>query len=68
MMEKPEVDLIEGLSPSISIDQKTNSKNPRLLVGTVTEIYDYLRVLFARIGKPFSPATGKEIKSMSVQK
>ena len=67
MMEKPEVDLIEGLSPSISIDQKTNSKNPRSTVGTVTEIYDYLRVLFARIGKPFSPATGKEIKSMSVQ-
>ncbi len=67
MMEKPEVDLIEGLSPSISIDQKTTSKNPRSTVGTVTEIYDYLRVLFARIGKPFSPTTGKEIKSMSVQ-
>ena len=67
MMEKPDVDLIEGLSPSISIDQKTTSKNPRSTVGTVTEIYDYFRVLFARIGKPYSPDTGKEIKSMSVQ-
>ncbi len=67
MMEKPEVDHIEGLSPSISIDQKTTSKNPRSTVGTVTEIYDYMRVLFARIGIPYSPATGKEIKSMSVQ-
>ena len=54
MMEKPDVDHIEGLSPSISIDQKTTSKNPRSTVGTVTEIYDYLRVLFARIGIPFS--------------
>ncbi len=67
MMEKPEVDHIEGLSPSISIDQKTTSRNPRSTVGTVTEIYDYMRVLFARIGTPFSPQTGKEIKSMSVQ-
>ena len=67
MMEKPDVDLIEGLSPSISIDQKTTSKNPRSTVGTVTEIYDYFRVLFARIGKPYSPETGKEIKSMSIQ-
>ncbi len=67
MMEKPEVDLIEGLSPSISIDQKTTSKNPRSTVGTVTEIYDYFRVLFARIGIPYSPETGKEIKSMSVE-
>ena len=67
MMEKPEVDSIEGLSPSISIDQKTTSRNPRSTVGTVTEIYDYFRVLFARIGTPFSPSTGKEIKSMSVQ-
>ena len=58
MMEKPDVDLIEGLSPSISIDQKTTSKNPRSTVGTVTEIYDYFRVLFARIGKPYSPETG----------
>ncbi len=67
MMEKPEVDSIEGLSPSISIDQKTTSRNPRSTVGTVTEIYDYFRVLFARIGTPYSPRTGKEIKSMSVQ-
>ncbi len=67
MMEKPEVDSIEGLSPSISIDQKTTSRNPRSTVGTVTEIYDYFRVLFARIGTPYSPETGKEIKSMSVQ-
>ncbi len=66
MMDKPEVDLIEGLSPSISIDQKTRSKNPRSTVGTVTEIYDYFRVLFARIGQPYSPTTGKIIKSMSV--
>ena len=66
MMEKPDVDLIEGLSPSISIDQKTTSRNPRSTVGTVTEIYDYFRVLFARIGTPYSPVTGKEIKSMSV--
>jgi excinuclease ABC subunit A len=66
-MEKPDVDHIEGLSPSISIDQKTTSKNPRSTVGTVTEIYDYMRVLFARIGTPYSPETGKEIKSMSVQ-
>ena len=67
MMEKPDVDLIEGLSPSISIDQKTTSRNPRSTVGTVTEIYDYFRVLFARIGTPISPETGKEIKSMSVE-
>ena len=67
MMEKPDVDSIEGLSPSISIDQKTTSRNPRSTVGTVTEIYDYFRVLFARIGTPYSPETGKEIKSMSVQ-
>jgi excinuclease ABC subunit A len=60
--------IIEGLSPaSISIEQKTTSKNPRSTVGTVTEIYDYMRVLFARIGTPYSPETGKEIKSMSVQ-
>ncbi len=67
MMEKPDVDLIEGLSPSISIDQKTTSRNPRSTVGTVTEIYDYFRVLFARIGIPYSPKTGKPIKSLSVQ-
>jgi excinuclease ABC subunit A len=66
MMEKPDVDLIEGLSPAISIEQKSTSKNPRSTVGTVTEIYDYLRLLFARIGIPFSPETGEEIKSQSV--
>ncbi len=60
-MDKPEVDLIEGLSPSISIDQKTTSKNPRSTVGTVTEIYDYLRLLYARVGKPHCPVCGKEI-------
>ena len=66
MMEKPEVDFIEGLSPAISIEQKSTSKNPRSTVGTVTEIYDYMRLLFARIGVPISPKTGKEIKSQSV--
>ena len=66
MMEKPDVDLIEGLSPAISIEQKSTSKNPRSTVGTVTEIYDYLRLLYARVGIPFSPKTGKEIKSQSV--
>ena len=60
-MDKPEVDLIEGLSPAISIDQKTTSKNPRSTVGTVTEIYDYLRLLYARVGKPHCPVCGKEI-------
>ena len=55
MMEKPEVDLIEGLSPAISIEQKTTSHNPRSTVGTVTEIYDYLRLLFARVGNPYCP-------------
>ena len=60
-MDKPEVDLIEGLSPSISIDQKTTSKNPRSTVGTVTEIYDYLRLLYARVGTPHCPVCGKEI-------
>ena len=58
MMQKPDVDLIEGLSPAIAIEQKTTSKNPRSTVGTVTEIYDYLRLLYARIGIPYSPATG----------
>ena len=62
MMEKPDVDLIEGLSPSISIDQKTTSRNPRSTVGTVTEIYDYFRVLFARIGTPYSPSNWKRNK------
>ncbi|MFH0926752.1 MAG: excinuclease ABC subunit UvrA [bacterium] len=66
-MEKPDVDLIEGLSPAISIEQKTTSKNPRSTVGTVTEIYDYLRLLFARIGKPFCYNCRKEIKSQTVQ-
>ena len=66
MMNKPDVDSIEGLSPAISIEQKTTQKNPRSTVGTVTEIYDYLRVLFARIGIPYSPETGLPIKSQSV--
>mgnify|MGYP000675155168 FL=1 len=65
-MKKPNVDLIEGLSPAISIEQKNTSKNPRSTVGTVTEIYDYMRVLFARAGTPYSPFTGKPIKSQSV--
>lgn len=65
-MEKPNVESIEGLSPAISIDQKTTSKNPRSIVGTVTEIYDYLRLLFARIGTPFCPNCGKEIKRTTV--
>ena len=64
-MDKPEVDLIEGLSPSISIDQKTTSKNPRSTVGTVTEIYDYLRLLYARVGKPHCPVCGKEISQQT---
>jgi len=65
-MKKPNVDLIEGLSPSISIEQKNTSKNPRSTVATVTEIYDYMRVLYARIGIPYSPFTGKQIKSQTV--
>ena len=65
-MDKPEVDSIEGLSPAISIDQKTTSKNPRSTVGTVTEIYDYLRLLYARIGVPHCPVCGKEIRKQSV--
>lgn len=67
MMEKPDVDHISGLSPAISIEQKTTSKNPRSTVGTVTEIYDYLRLLFARAGTPFSPATGQPIEAQQVQ-
>ncbi len=67
MMEKPDVDHIAGLSPAISIEQKTTSKNPRSTVGTVTEIYDYLRLLFARAGTPFSPATGLPILAQQVQ-
>lgn len=66
IMDKPDVDLIEGLSPSISIDQKTSSHNPRSTVGTITEIYDYLRVLFARVGHPHCPNCNIEIKKMSV--
>ena len=66
LMEKPKVELIEGLSPAISIDQKTTSKNPRSTVGTVTEIYDYLRLLYARIGIPHCPVCGKEIKAQSI--
>lgn len=65
-MEKPDVDYIEGLSPAISIDQKTTSKNPRSTVGTVTEIYDYMRLLYARIGIPHCPICGKEIKQQTV--
>ena len=66
LMQKPDVDSIDGLSPAISIEQKTTSKNPRSTVGTVTEIYDYLRLLYARIGIPYSPATGLPIESQTV--
>ncbi len=66
LMQKPDVDLIEGLSPAISIEQKTTSRNPRSTVGTVTEIYDYLRLLYARVGVPYSPATGLPIESQTV--
>ncbi len=66
LMEKPDVDHIEGLSPAIAIEQKTTSRNPRSTVGTVTEIYDYMRLLFARIGVPYSPATGLPIESQTV--
>jgi excinuclease ABC subunit A len=66
-MDKPDVDSIEGLSPAISIDQKTTSKNPRSTVGTVTEIYDYLRLLFARVGKPICPNHGIEISSQTIE-
>lgn len=67
IMDKPDVDAIEGLSPSISIDQKTASRNPRSTVGTVTEIYDYLRLLFARVGHPHCPNCGREISKLSVE-
>jgi excinuclease ABC subunit A len=67
MMEKPDVDHISGLSPAISIEQKTTSKNPRSTVGTITEIYDYLRLLFARAGTPYSPTTGLPIEAQQVQ-
>lgn len=66
LMQKPDVDSIEGLSPAISIEQKTTSKNPRSTVGTVTEIYDYMRLLWARVGIPYSPATGLPIESQTV--
>src|SRR5574344_1692792 len=65
-MDKPDVDQIEGLSPAISIDQKTTSRNPRSTVGTVTEIYDYLRLLFARAGRPHCPKCGKPITQQTV--
>ena len=65
-MQKPDIDFIGGLSPAISIDQKTTSKNPRSTVGTVTEIYDYLRLLYARVGVPHCPECGKEIKMQTV--
>ena len=67
MMEKPDVDHISGLSPAISIEQKTTSKNPRSTVGTVTEIYEYMRLLFARAGTPYSPATGVPIEAQQVR-
>src|SRR3954467_2599337 len=66
MMQKPDVDQIDGLSPAISIEQKTTSRNPRSTVGTVTEIYDYARLLWARVGIPYSPATGLPIESQTV--
>ena len=66
LMQKPDVDTIEGLSPAISIEQKTTSRNPRSTVGTVTEIYDYMRLLFARVGTPYSPATGLPIEAQTV--
>src|SRR5512134_1151789 len=66
LMQKPDVDSIEGLSPAISIEQKTTSKNPRSTVATVTEIYDYLRLLFARVGRPFCYRCGKPISSQTI--
>ena len=66
-MEKPDVDYIEGLSPAISIDQKGPSKNPRSTMGTITETYDHLRLLFARVGHPHCPQCGREIASQTVQ-
>ena len=65
-MDKPDVEYIDGLSPAISIDQKSTSNNPRSTVGTVTEIYDYLRLLFARVGTPFCPECGAEIKPQTI--
>src|SRR5213592_4110968 len=66
LMQKPDLDSIEGLSPAISIEQKTTSRNPRSTVGTVTEIYDYMRLLWARVGVPYSPATGLPIEAQQV--
>src|ERR1700748_3771179 len=66
MMQKPDLDQIDGLSPAISIEQKTTSRNPRSTVGTVTEIYDYMRLLWARVGIPYSPVTGLPIESQTV--
>lgn len=66
LMKKPDVDSIEGLSPAISIEQKTTSQNPRSTVGTITEIYDYMRLLWARIGVPYSPTTGLPIQSQTI--
>ena len=66
LMGKPDVDSIEGLSPAISIEQKTTSRNPRSTVGTVTEIHDYMRLLWARVGVPYSPATGLPIEAQTV--
>ena len=66
LMQKPDVDSIEGLSPAISIEQKSTSHNPRSIVGTITEIYDYMRLLWARVGTPYSPATGLPIESQTV--
>ncbi len=65
-MEKPEVDYIKGVSPAIAIEQKVNTRNPRSTVGTTTEIYDYLKLLYARIGKTYSPVSGKEVKRDTV--
>ena len=65
-MQKPDVESIEGLSPAISIEQKSTNKNPRSTVGTVTEIYDYMRLLWARVGIPYSPATGLPIQSQTI--
>ena len=65
-MEKPDIDSIEGLSPAISIDQKTTARNPRSTVGTVTEIYDYLRLLYARVGVPHCPKCGREIRQQTI--
>ena len=65
-MNKPEVDFINGIPPAIAIEQKVNSRNPRSTVGTSTEIYDYLRLFFARIGRTYSPVSGKEVKKQQV--